>query len=135
MDCISVVTSKCSSPDIHPALTLSLVDDGLLEAICLHVFQCILKGNDISSGHNQPSIFDHVFFCTKDPTFDGMQNPSYGTLGRFKPPVPDGEVVNSSNSDEVIANEGAVYETLSDNQDELIESVRNHYEADHEIVL
>ena len=75
------------------------------------------------------------YFCTKDPTFDGMQNPSYGTLGHYKASEPSAEVANSNTSDDVIPNEAAVYEIIPDNQDELVQSVKDHYEADYDVVL
>ena len=72
-----------------------------------------------------------LLFCIKDPAFS---NPSYGTLGRYKPSEPDGEVA-TSNSDTVITNEDAVYETMPDNQDELLQNVKYHYETDYDVVL
>ena len=72
----------------------------------------------------------HLLFCIKDPAFS---NPSYGTLTRYKPSEPDGEGA-TSNGDTVFTNE-AVYETMPDNQDELIQSVKDHYETDYDVVL
>jgi len=65
---------------------------------------------------------------------DGTENPVYGTSGRFEP-FKNGEVISDGNTDEVIVNE-AVYETMpDDNQDELMQSVKNHYKADYDVVL
>ena len=76
-------------------------------------------------------VLCHLLFCIKDPAFS---NPSYGTLGRYKPSEPGGEEA-TSNGDTVFTNEAAVYETVPDNQDELIQSVKDHYETNYDVVL
>ena len=61
----------------------------------------------------------------------GIGNPSYGTLGRFKPTEPDRTV-----TDEVIGNEAAVYETMPDNDDVIqSSSVQDHDETDYDVIL
>ena len=76
-------------------------------------------------------LYNNYTFLYQDT---GIPNPAYGTTGRFSPSK-NGEVIANGNTDEVVANE-AVYETMpDDNQDELVQSVKNHYEADYDVVL
>ena len=69
-----------------------------------------------------------MYFYPKD---GGLENPAYGTLGRFKSFKTSGVVTD--NSDElVIANEG-VHKTKLEN-DEVVQSV-DHNETDYDVVL
>ena len=75
------------------------------------------------------TIIHDYYFCPKD--IDGaIGNPSYGTLGRFKPMSEPDRVV----TDEVISNEDAVYETMPDN-DDVKQSVQDHNETDYDVIL
>lgn len=71
--------------------------------------------------------YNDCYFCTKD---GAIGNPAYGTLGRFRPTVPDRVV-----TDEVVSNEAAVYETMPDNGDDVVQSVRDHNETDYDVIL
>ena len=61
------------------------------------------------------------------PKVGGLENPAYGTLGRFKS-FKTSRVATDDAGDEVIANE-AVNETMPENN-EVVQGV-DHYETDH----
>ena len=60
---------------------------------------------------------------------EGIQNPTYGTLGQFKPATDNTATFGSIANGTVISNEAASTEesTKSNNIEELVESVSNRY--------
>ena len=74
----------------------------------------------------------------KDPTFDTLKNPLHGTAGRYKPgpsrhhDVTLGGLANGS----VDLTDGGSHESISrDDLDKLLCNVKNHYDAEDDVIL
>jgi len=71
-------------------------------------------------------------------SLEGMQNPTYGTLGHFKSTTDNASTLDNIANGTVIANEIASTQQespKSDNMEELIESVSNRYDVHHVYAL
>ena len=79
-----------------------------------------------------------TFVLHQDPTFDTLNNPLYGTAGRYKPNAPRhrdvtlGGLANGS----VDAADGGSHESISRiDRDELLHNVKNRYDVEDDVIL
>lgn len=85
-------------------------------------------------------IYDVTNLCVlhKDRTFDTLKTPLHGTIGRYKPASTrhGGATLGSLANGSANATVGGSHETvLRNNLDELVDSVKNHYDAEDDVVL